>query len=51
VNLKTGVTALVVAFVIFFTSPDNAAHIARGTWNTVVHVAHGLNTFIDKLSS
>jgi hypothetical protein len=53
VNLKTGVTALVVAFVIFFilTSPDNAAHIARGTWNTVVHVAHGLNTFVDKLSS
>jgi hypothetical protein len=53
VNLKTGVTALVVAFVIFFvlTSPDNAANIARGAWDALVNVAHGLGTFIDKLSS
>jgi hypothetical protein len=53
VNLKTGVTAVVVAFVIFFvlSSPDNAATICHGAWNTVVHIAHGLNTFIDKLSS
>jgi len=53
VNLKTGVTALAVAFAIFFvmTSPDNAAHMARGLWNTTVHVAHGLGAFLDKLSS
>jgi hypothetical protein len=53
VKLKTGVTAVVVAFVIFFvlSSPDNAATIAHGAWNTVVHIAHGLNTFLDKLSS
>lgn len=52
-NLKTGVTAVVVAFLIFFvlSSPDNAATIAHGAWNTVVHIAHGLNTFLDKLSS
>jgi hypothetical protein len=51
--LKTGMTAVIVAFVIFFvlTSPDNAARIADGAWHTVVHIAHGLNTFIDKLSS
>ncbi len=52
-NLKTATTAVIVAFVIYFvlTSPDNAARIADGAWNTVVHIAHGLNTFIDKLSS
>ena len=52
-NLKTGVTALVIAFVIFFilTSPDNAANIVHATWKLVVNVAHGLNRFIDKLST
>ncbi len=52
-NPQTGMTAVIVAFVIFFvlTSPDNAAKTADGAWNTVVHIAHGLNTFIDKLSS
>jgi hypothetical protein len=53
VNLKTGIAGLVAVFVIFFimTSPDNAATIARGSWAFVVHLAHGLGTFVDKLSS
>jgi hypothetical protein len=53
VNLKNGVAVLVVAFAIFFvlTSPDNAATMLHGLWNTIVHIAHGLNTFLDKLSS
>ncbi len=52
-NLKTGIAGLVVLFVIFFimTSPDNAATIVHATWKLLVHVAHGLGTFVDKLSS
>ncbi len=52
-NLKTGMTAVVVAFVIFFilSSPDNAATIAHGAWGVVENVAHGLNDFIDKLTA
>jgi hypothetical protein len=42
-----------IAFVIFYimSSPDQAAHIAKGTGHLVAHVAHGIGHFLDKLTS
>lgn len=52
-NLKTGVTAVIIAFVIFFimSSPDNAATIAHNAWGLVENVAQGLKDFINKLTA
>lgn len=51
--VKTTIAALVGAFVIFYimTSPDQAAHIATGVGHLASNVAHGIGTFVDKLSS
>jgi NADH:ubiquinone oxidoreductase subunit 6 (subunit J) len=51
--VKVVAVGAAVVFVIFYimTSPDQAANIAHGSWHTVVHVAHGLGSFVDKLAS
>jgi len=51
--VKIAVAGLVGAFLIFYvmTSPDQAAHIAKGSWHLVTSVAHGVGKFLDKLSS
>jgi hypothetical protein len=51
--VKIAAAGLVAAFVIFYimSSPDQAAHIAKGTGHLVAHVAHGIGQFLDKLSS
>jgi UDP-N-acetyl-D-mannosaminuronic acid transferase (WecB/TagA/CpsF family) len=51
--VKIVIAALVGAFLIFYimNSPDQAAHIAKGTWHLTTHVAHGVGGFLDKLAS
>lgn len=51
--MKLVIAAVVVAFVIFYatTSPTQAAHIFHTGWHSAVHVAHGIGSFVDKLSS
>ncbi len=51
--VKLALAGLVAAFVIFYvmTSPDQAANIAKGSWHLVTHIAHGVGSFLDKLSS
>jgi hypothetical protein len=53
VNTGKIATALVVAFLIFYimTSPSQAANIVHATWHVAVNVAHGVGSFVDKLSS
>jgi hypothetical protein len=50
---KILVAIIVGAFVVFFimTSPDQAANIVHATWRLAVNVAHGVATFVDKLSA
>ena len=51
--MKTVIIGAVVAFLVFYimTSPDQAANIAQGGWDTAVNVAHGLGDFVNKLAS
>ena len=51
--MKLVVVGAVVLFLVFYimTSPGNAATIVHSSWHTVVHVAHGIGSFVDKLSS
>lgn len=51
--MKVLVAGAVVVFVVFYimTSPNQAAHITTGAWNTGVRVAHGLGDFVNKLAS
>ena len=51
--VKVTIVGLIGAFLIFYimSSPDEAAHIARGIGHLASHVAHGVGHFIDKLSS
>jgi hypothetical protein len=51
--MKVLVAGAAIVFVIFYimTSPDQAANITTGAWNTAVNVAHGLGDFVNKLAS
>jgi hypothetical protein len=51
--IKLAAVGLVAAFLIFYvmTSPDQAAHIAKGSWHLVTSVAKGIGSFVDKLAS
>jgi hypothetical protein len=51
--VKIVLGGLVGAFLIFYmmTSPDQAAHIAKGSWHFVNTMAHRVGHFVDKLSS
>ncbi len=51
--MKLVVAGVVAAFLIFYimTSPDNAVDIVHQGWKVTVNVAHGVGTFVDKLSS
>lgn len=51
--MKLVVTGAVVIFLIFYimTSPDQAANIVHSSWHTAVNVAHGIGSFVNKLSS
>lgn len=48
---KKLIIAVVVIFVVFFivTSPDKSAQISQNAWKGIVHIAHGLSTFVGKL--
>lgn len=51
--MKLVITAAIAIFVIFYvmTSPSNAANIVHGGWHDAVNVAHGVGSFVDKLTS
>lgn len=51
--VKIAIIGLVGAFVIFYimTSPDQAATMVKGAGHLATNVAHGVGTFLDKLSS
>ncbi|MEO9138240.1 MAG: hypothetical protein ABI345_04160 [Jatrophihabitans sp.] len=51
--VKLAIAAVLGAFVLFYiiTSPTQAADLANGTWDAVVHIAHGIGRFLDKLVS
>jgi hypothetical protein len=51
--VKYAIPGVLGAFVVFYimTSPDQAATIAHGTWHFIVHLAHGVGNFLDKLAS
>ena len=50
--VKITIAGLVGAFLIFYimSSPDQAAHIAKGVGHLATHVAHGVGNFIDNLT-
>jgi len=50
---KLAIAGLIGAFILFYimTSPDQAANIVSGSWDTLVNVAHGIGRFFDKLAS
>jgi hypothetical protein len=50
---KHAIPGVIIAFLIFYviTSPDQAASIFHSAWQSVVNVAHGLGTFVDKLTA
>jgi hypothetical protein len=51
VNKAQVIALVLLAFLIFFvvTSPDEAAKVAHALWDGLVHTAHGVVNFIDKL--
>ena len=51
--LKVAVVGALGAFLVFYilTSPDNAANIVHHSWHGIVHMAHGVGNFVDKLAS
>ncbi len=44
---------VIIAFVVFYlvVSPDQAAHIAEGTWHLIQRIADGIKKLVDDLAT